>query len=165
MRKKYIVNINNEYWLAPWTGDPGRTLVKENAKKYTSMHGAKTAAGIAIRKRPWRDGKITVIIETIEEAVSEQTISYESIKLLRHMLGVNDGKPKSKWGFRNYFAAGSGQLAAMEILVSQGLVRKGADSSSVKHLTGGLTYFHATKAGCEIVGLNKSATTRALNPR
>jgi len=50
----WIVEIDEGVWLAPWQGDPGRTLVKESAKRYKTLHGAKVACGIAVRKYPWR---------------------------------------------------------------------------------------------------------------
>lgn len=43
----YIVefpNGGNPYWLAPWTGDPGRTVVRENAQAFPS----ETLAGVAL---------------------------------------------------------------------------------------------------------------------
>ena len=30
------VQANHDCWIADWDGDPGRTLVKENAKNYES---------------------------------------------------------------------------------------------------------------------------------
>jgi len=58
----YIVEIDEGVWLAPWKGDPGRTLVKENAKKYPTQLGARIAAGKAVRKYPWRESTLTVKI-------------------------------------------------------------------------------------------------------
>jgi len=61
----YIVEIDDGVWLAPWVGDPGRTLVKESARKYSTLHGAKTALGIAIRKYVWRELTLTAKIERL----------------------------------------------------------------------------------------------------
>jgi len=61
----YIVEIDKGVWLAPWVGDPGRTLVKDSARKYTSLHGAKTALGIAVKKYKWRGIQLTAVIEKI----------------------------------------------------------------------------------------------------
>jgi len=52
----YIVEISPGCWLAPWRGDPGRTLVKDNAKLFLTEHGAKTALGIARKRFPFRNG-------------------------------------------------------------------------------------------------------------
>ena len=46
-------------WLAPWGGDPGRTVVLANAKRYKTERGAKAAATIAKKKYSWR--KIGVV--------------------------------------------------------------------------------------------------------
>lgn len=45
----YILEHNttrnkNKWWIAPWTGDPGRTIIKEDAKRYSTLKGAKIAA-------------------------------------------------------------------------------------------------------------------------
>jgi len=61
----YIVEIDDGVWLAPWSGDPGRTLVKESARQYKTLHGAKIALGMAVRKYPWRGIKLTTRIETL----------------------------------------------------------------------------------------------------
>jgi len=40
----YIIkHATQEWWMASWTGDPGRTLKKENAKRYKTRVGAKKA--------------------------------------------------------------------------------------------------------------------------
>jgi hypothetical protein len=30
--KKYIIELSKKLWIAPWDGDPGRTVIKRNAK-------------------------------------------------------------------------------------------------------------------------------------
>jgi len=43
---KYIVENKNgskSYWLASWEGDPGRTIIKANAKTFNSKSSAKKA--------------------------------------------------------------------------------------------------------------------------
>ena len=42
----WVVEIETECWRAPWQGDPGRTLLLANAKRYKSEH----AANYALRK-------------------------------------------------------------------------------------------------------------------
>jgi len=75
---------------------------------------------------------------------------------LRHMLGASEGKPKNKWGFRNYFAAGIGrQTEQMEKLLNLGFVEKGTTK-------GDITMYFATESGCKKIGFNKAAITRAL---
>ena len=75
---------------------------------------------------------------------------------LQHMLGAVQGKPKNRWGYRNYFAAGSGQQhEAMQRLVAAGLATAG-------RVCGGMTYFHATRLGCKAAGLDAACIKRAM---
>ena len=39
----WIVELEEGCWFAPWSGDPGRTLVRESAKQYRSEHAAHCA--------------------------------------------------------------------------------------------------------------------------
>jgi len=39
----YIVELDEGVWIADWEGDPGRTLIKDNAKKFGSRGKAKEA--------------------------------------------------------------------------------------------------------------------------
>lgn len=77
------------------------------------------------------------------------------IDKLRHMLGAVPHLPKSSYGLRNYFAAGTNQQISMRRLRDAGLVTEGGAS-------GDLVYFHATLAGCNEIGLSKAAIKRAL---
>ncbi|KAB8066243.1 hypothetical protein [Janthinobacterium violaceinigrum] len=75
---------------------------------------------------------------------------------LQHMLGAVQQYPKSKWGWRNYFAAGSGQQhEAMRRLVVAGLATAGRAANE-------MTYFHATRLGCKATGLNAAGIKRAM---
>ena len=75
---------------------------------------------------------------------------------LQHMLGAVRGKPKNRWGCRNYFAAGSGhQHEAMQRLVVAGLATAGRSANE-------MTYFHATRLGCKAVGLDGAGIKRAM---
>ncbi|MGV8867665.1 MAG: hypothetical protein ACOH2S_12130 [Janthinobacterium svalbardensis] len=75
---------------------------------------------------------------------------------LQHMLGAVAQYPKSKWGWRNYFAAGSGQQhEAMQRLVAAGLATAGRAANE-------MTYFHATRLGCKAVGLDAAGIKRAM---
>lgn len=53
----YIVELDKNVWLASWRGDPGRTIVKENAQKYKTKHGATAALVIARKYRPFKNAK------------------------------------------------------------------------------------------------------------
>lgn len=75
---------------------------------------------------------------------------------LQHMLGAVQQYPKSKWGWRNYFAAGSGQQhEAMQRLVTAGLATAG-------RACGDMTYFYATRLGCKAAGLDGAGIKRAM---
>ena len=75
---------------------------------------------------------------------------------LQHMLGAVKQYPKSKWGWRNFFAAGSGQQhEAMQRLVSAGLATAG-------RACGDMTYFYATRLGCKAAGLDGAGIKRAM---
>jgi hypothetical protein len=75
---------------------------------------------------------------------------------LQHMLGAVKQYPKSKWGWRNYFAAGSGQQhEAMLRLVAAGLATVGRACRD-------MTYFHATRLGCKAAGLEGAGIKRAM---
>jgi hypothetical protein len=43
MRAYWIVQLEYETWLAPWSGDPGRCTVVENAKRFSSRKAAERA--------------------------------------------------------------------------------------------------------------------------
>jgi hypothetical protein len=54
---KYIVEFENggkPWWLANWTGDPGRTCVRVSAKEFKTKHGAEKALAKAIKDWPRR---------------------------------------------------------------------------------------------------------------
>jgi hypothetical protein len=75
---------------------------------------------------------------------------------LQHMLGAVQQYPKCKWGWRNYFAAGSGQQhEAMQRLVAAGLAMPGHESETQ-------AYFHATGLGCKAAGLDAAGIKRAM---
>lgn len=54
----FVVEISKDCWLAAVDGDPGRTLVREHARRYRTRHGARTALGMARRWRPLPNAKI-----------------------------------------------------------------------------------------------------------
>ena len=75
---------------------------------------------------------------------------------LQHMLGAVQCKPKNRWGYRNYFAAGSGQQHEdMQRLVAAGLATAGRAANE-------MTYFHATRLGCKAAGLDGAGIKRAM---
>lgn len=49
---KFVVKLQRGCWLADWPGDPGRTLVIDNAKRFDSFE---KAARALMRARKYRD--------------------------------------------------------------------------------------------------------------
>jgi len=54
----WIVRLEDGVWLAPWTGDPGRTLVEDSAKTYATKRGAQIALGLARKYRPFKKAEV-----------------------------------------------------------------------------------------------------------
>lgn len=52
---KYTVELESGVWLAPWAGDPGRTLLKDNADIFLNKKLAEQALKRA-RKLTCRNG-------------------------------------------------------------------------------------------------------------
>jgi hypothetical protein len=74
------------------------------------------------------------------------------------MLGATPGHyPKTKWGWRNYYATTGGPaMEAMKRMEAQGLVKLGHTSND------GMAYYHATEVGCRAAGLAGKQIKRAL---
>ena len=51
----WIVELDKTCWLAPWAGDPGRTLVRDSARKYKSEVAAERSLARAKKAYPFRD--------------------------------------------------------------------------------------------------------------
>jgi len=54
----YIVELQEGCWLAPWRGDPGRTLVETSAQQFETAEGATHALAQARRYRPFANAVI-----------------------------------------------------------------------------------------------------------
>lgn len=57
----YIVELEQGVWLAPWSGNPGRTLKKSSARLYANEHSAAIALGKARKFRKFRNAVITAV--------------------------------------------------------------------------------------------------------
>jgi hypothetical protein len=54
----YIIEYEPNCWAAPWEGDPPRTIVKENAKRFKSKAAAKRHMNRELKKcESWRKYK------------------------------------------------------------------------------------------------------------
>lgn len=89
-------------------------------------------------------------------AVIRAAIMPGDLAKLQHMLGALEHVAKKRWGWRNYFAAGScPQHEAMQRLVAAGLARASrADGDTI--------YFYATRLGCKAAGLDAAGIKRAM---
>ncbi len=57
---KCIVRVD-DWYIAPWKGDPGRTLVKDSATRYCNEHAAKCAIAYHQRANKHREMNHAVI--------------------------------------------------------------------------------------------------------
>ena len=81
----------------------------------------------------------------------------EDMEKLRHMVGATNRLARDR-GWRNFYAPGPGDVAAMRRLVSAGLARRGFPYEED-------FYYCATEAGCIAAGLTKGQTKRAMEGR
>ena len=58
IEKKYVVELEKKVWIAPISGDPGRTVVLRNARQYKTMPAAKAALTRARKYRLFQNAKI-----------------------------------------------------------------------------------------------------------
>lgn len=124
-----------------------------NVKPAPRMAGKVCSCGnCTTAKQLARHGKCAACVLAAVRAA----ITPSDFAKLAHMLGAVKQYPKYKWGWRNYFAAGSGQQCeAMLRLVAAGLATAG-------RATGDMTYFYATRLGCKAAGLDAAGIKRAM---
>ena len=60
----WIVELQPGFWLAEWSGDPGRTLLKTSARKFATQCGAFRAIAHASKFRDMRGARV----EKLEES-------------------------------------------------------------------------------------------------
>jgi len=61
---KFVVRLHDEVWLAPWSGDPGRTLVQASAGRFANRAAAEASLSAARRRyRPYPDATIEEVAE------------------------------------------------------------------------------------------------------
>lgn len=64
----YIVKLEDGVWLAPWDGDPGRTLNEKSAKKFTTQAAAHKAIAKALRFREFKSPTVQMYNDGIKRA-------------------------------------------------------------------------------------------------
>ena len=57
---QYIVELQPKTWLAPWTGDPGRTLDINSARKFKKKSSAYRSLANALDKRDFNSPKVVL---------------------------------------------------------------------------------------------------------
>lgn len=57
---KFVVELAPTIYIAEWSGDPGRTLVRKSARRYDTLRGARIALARARRYRAFPDARILV---------------------------------------------------------------------------------------------------------
>ncbi len=58
---KYVIELEKGCWLSEWQGDPSKTMVRKNAKKFKDIEQAEDALKKAQTLRPFKtfvDAKI-----------------------------------------------------------------------------------------------------------
>lgn len=63
MIEKYICKLETGVFIATWSGNPGRTLVLENAKRFNFKSTAWRAIERAQRIRPFKNANVLVVEE------------------------------------------------------------------------------------------------------
>lgn len=51
---EWLAKLSEGCWLAPWEGDPGRTIVEDNAQRYKTEGAAKAALTRARKRHTFR---------------------------------------------------------------------------------------------------------------
>lgn len=59
----YIVELEPGVWIAGWPGDPGRTIVRQNAKEFSNRRDAEIGRARARRIRKFADAQIHPVSE------------------------------------------------------------------------------------------------------
>lgn len=54
----FVVELDEGVWIAPWSGDPGRTLVRSNARGFATRAAADEALTAARKYRPFRNARV-----------------------------------------------------------------------------------------------------------
>ena len=54
----WIIELEEGVWIAPWNGDPGRTLVQNNAQRFRSERGARQALRYARQHRSFANAVV-----------------------------------------------------------------------------------------------------------
>ncbi len=59
----WLVKLEDGVWLAPWRGDPGRTLIIGNARRFRSQAAAHRALAGSLRFRGFEGAQVVSNVE------------------------------------------------------------------------------------------------------
>lgn len=58
----YLLKFSNQdCWIAPWEGDPGRTLIRDSAKTFATKKQAEKFAAQTIKANSFRNFSLIVV--------------------------------------------------------------------------------------------------------
>ena len=64
----YILKFADcDCWIADWTGDPGRTLVKESAKLFKTLQSAEIASKKLIKQNEHRNFELIPVKSEVQD--------------------------------------------------------------------------------------------------
>lgn len=63
MKEKYVCKLEHGTYIAPWGGDPGRTLVLKNARRFKTKSSARRAIKKAQKFRSFKNACIITVKE------------------------------------------------------------------------------------------------------
>ena len=84
---KYIAELEKGVWIAPWSGDPGRTLKKENAKIFNLKSTSWRAIELAQKIRPFKKAKVIKVCRDNWHATTDDGCSSIWEKTLKYPRG------------------------------------------------------------------------------
>jgi len=135
----FRVRVGSNSWLVRgWSGDPGRTTVRETGTIYATRGKAECAIKWARKTHGSQQREYTV-----ERASNKGLLTSKELDFIQHALGVNEFGCGRQ--YRNHFvtdAAGPDGLVC-ERLVGKGLMERGRKDE----LTGGSQCYHVTFTG------------------
>lgn len=125
--------------------------IQSEAPPISLIHKRCACAGRATAKQLAQHGKCAACV--LADVIAG--ILPDDMEKLQFMLGAVLGRdPARQWGARNHYLCNVQDRTAMQRLVGVGLAEVGRPLL-------GLTYFHATVAGCKAAGLNAVGIKRA----
>jgi hypothetical protein len=86
-------------------------------------------------------------------------LNEQDLNNLKHMLGATEHTRKKDWGYRNRFMAGGNDIASMERLKENELVRRINANTSIFSDPA----YIATEKGCKHLGFNKKQIANAMD--